>query len=128
MISSGYGCSPQNQVVQGSIQPGCLFLNYCLKLVSLLEDIDIFLEKNTRLIYFHQAKKKKKEKYLYFSNDVGKQDVGKKDTSKNVFCDIPISISYSVFEKVLSFSKALSENFPGKIMSIRSQITLTLED
>lgn len=52
----------------------------------------------------------------------------KKDTSKNVFCDIPISISYSVFEKVLSFSKALSENFSGKIMSIRSQITLTLED
>lgn len=32
-----------------------------------------------------------------------------------------ISISYSVLEKVLSFSKILCENFPGKIMSIRSQ-------
>lgn len=37
---------------------------------------------------------------------------------------MPISISYSVLEKVLSFSKILCENFPGKIMSIRSQETL----
>lgn len=36
---------------------------------------------------------------------------------------MPISISYSVLEKVLSFSKILCENFPGK-MSIRSQETL----
>lgn len=52
----------------------------------------------------------------------------RKDTGKNVFCGNPISISYSVLERVLFFSKALSENFPGKIMSVRSQITLTLED
>lgn len=41
---------------------------------------------------------------------------------------VTFQFPYPVFEKVLSFSKKLSENFPGKIMSIRSQITLTLED
>lgn len=116
-----------------STRPGCSEIHPAwLPLFKLLSETAFtfrrhwhFLRRKHRVFFFHQAKKRKKNIYIYLMMLENKR-MEKKTLVK--MYSVTFQFPYPVFEKVLSFSKKLSENFPGKIMSIRSQITLTLED